>query len=126
VHLGQRLDLGAAPGLTAGEIKRLLTIELNSQLRVMQVRGFANRNPTADESAIVVRWAKANGLGLRPDKSPRRWRRRRGGSFRSAAALQRRLAKRVRNRLVQRCCGQGADQLSPAGPIARLCASSNR
>lgn len=47
-----------------GEIKRLLTIEVDGQYRVVQVRGFANRTATGAERAIVVRWAKARGLYL--------------------------------------------------------------
>ncbi len=48
----------------AGDIKRLLTIEVDSRYRVVQVRGFANRTALPAERAIVMRWARARGLDL--------------------------------------------------------------
>jgi hypothetical protein len=48
----------------AGQTQRLLTIELNSRHRMVQVRGFANRAPHAEECKILERWAKARGIGL--------------------------------------------------------------
>ena len=47
-----------------GATKRLLTIELDSQNRTVQVRGFANRLAHADEKKILERWAKARGIRL--------------------------------------------------------------
>jgi hypothetical protein len=43
---------------------RLLTIELDPWRKVVQVRGFANRLPLAEEVKILERWAKARGIGL--------------------------------------------------------------
>lgn len=43
-------------------VTRLLTIELDPKLRVVQVRGLANRPPKADEVAILDRWAFERGL----------------------------------------------------------------
>lgn len=48
----------------AGSIQRLLTIELDPRCRAVQVRGFANRPPLADESKILERWAQARGIML--------------------------------------------------------------
>jgi hypothetical protein len=42
-----------------------LTIELDRQCRAIQVRGFANRTPRAEERKILERWAKARGIVLR-------------------------------------------------------------
>ncbi|HTO61502.1 MAG TPA: PcfJ domain-containing protein [Bradyrhizobium sp.] len=44
--------------------QRLLTIELNRQQRAIQVRGFANRAPFAEECKILERWAKARGIAF--------------------------------------------------------------
>ncbi|TWB01843.1 PcfJ domain-containing protein [Bradyrhizobium stylosanthis] len=49
---------------SAGSVQRLLTIELDPRLRAVQVRGFANRPPLADESKILERWAQARGIML--------------------------------------------------------------
>ncbi|CAN1724238.1 PcfJ-like protein [Hyphomicrobium sp. 1Nfss2.1] len=44
--------------------QRLLTIELDRQHRVVQVRGLANRPARTDEMKILERWAKARGVSL--------------------------------------------------------------
>jgi hypothetical protein len=49
----------------ADDTHRLLTIELDRQCRAIQVRGFANRTPHAEERKILERWAKARGVVLR-------------------------------------------------------------
>jgi hypothetical protein len=46
-------------------IDRLLTIEVDQQHRVIQVRGFANRLAHADERNVLERWTKARGITLR-------------------------------------------------------------
>jgi hypothetical protein len=48
----------------AGHTERLLTIELDRQHRVIQVRGFANRPPRAEERKLLERWDKARGTDL--------------------------------------------------------------
>jgi len=48
----------------AGGVQRLLTIELDPRSRAVQVRGFANRPPLAEESKILERWAQARGIML--------------------------------------------------------------
>jgi hypothetical protein len=48
----------------AGNTDRLLTIELDRQCRAIQVRGFANRTPRAEERTLLERWAKARGIDL--------------------------------------------------------------
>lgn len=48
----------------AGNIKRLLTIELNRQHRAVQVRGLGNRLANAEELQVLGRWAKARGIEL--------------------------------------------------------------
>ncbi|MBB4422852.1 hypothetical protein GGD66_001392 [Bradyrhizobium sp. CIR48] len=48
----------------SGDVQRLLTIELDSRSRAVQVRGFANRPPLAEESKILERWAQARGIML--------------------------------------------------------------
>lgn len=48
----------------AGSVKRLLTIELNRQNRVVQVRGFGNRLARAEELQVLGRWVKAMGIVL--------------------------------------------------------------
>jgi hypothetical protein len=48
----------------AGSVQRLLTIELDPRSRAVQVRGFANRPPLAEESKILERWAQARGIIL--------------------------------------------------------------
>ncbi|WBL76298.1 PcfJ domain-containing protein [Bradyrhizobium xenonodulans] len=48
----------------AGSVQRLLTIELDPRFRAVQVRGFANRPPLAEESKILARWAQARGIML--------------------------------------------------------------
>jgi hypothetical protein len=48
----------------AGSVQRLLTIELDPRSRAVQVRGFANRPPLAEESKILERWAQARGIML--------------------------------------------------------------
>jgi hypothetical protein len=48
----------------AGNTERLLTMELDRQYRAIQVRGFANRMPHAEERKILERWAKARGIEL--------------------------------------------------------------
>jgi len=47
-----------------GNTNRLLTIELDRQRRAVQVRGFANRPPHAEERKVLERWAKARGIVL--------------------------------------------------------------
>jgi len=47
-----------------GRIERLLTIELDPRFRAVQVRGFANRAPHAEERKILERWAQARGIVL--------------------------------------------------------------
>ena len=47
-----------------GNIKRLLTIELNRQHHVVQVRGHGNRLATAEERQVLGRWAKAKAIAL--------------------------------------------------------------
>lgn len=47
-----------------GKVERLLTIELDPRNRAVQVRGFANRLPTAGEYAILRRWAGERGIAL--------------------------------------------------------------
>lgn len=49
---------------TGGTVYRLLTIELDAQLRAVQVRGFANRQMRTEERALLERWAKARGIHL--------------------------------------------------------------
>jgi hypothetical protein len=46
----------------AGDTQRLLTIEVDRQGRAIQVRGFANRAPHAEECKVLERWAKARGI----------------------------------------------------------------
>ncbi|MDA9403924.1 PcfJ domain-containing protein [Bradyrhizobium sp. CCBAU 45389] len=48
----------------SGSVQRLLTIELDPRSRAVQVRGFANRPPLAEESKILERWAQARGIML--------------------------------------------------------------
>jgi hypothetical protein len=48
-----------------GNTQRLLTIEVDRQSRAVQVRGFANRAPHAEERKVLDRWAKARGITLR-------------------------------------------------------------
>lgn len=50
---------------TKDAIDRLLTIEVDSQDRAVQVRGFANRLAHADERNVLERWARARGIALR-------------------------------------------------------------
>lgn len=45
-----------------GNTHRMLTIELDRQHRMVQVRGFGNRLATPDERRILERWAKAHGI----------------------------------------------------------------
>lgn len=47
-----------------GVTERLLTIELDARLRAVQLRGFANRPPRAEELKLLERWAKARGIEL--------------------------------------------------------------
>jgi hypothetical protein len=46
----------------AGDTQPLLTIEVDRQGRAIQVRGFANRAPHAEECKVLARWAKARGI----------------------------------------------------------------
>src|SRR5262245_59820247 len=48
----------------AGNIERLLTIELDCHRRAIQVRGFANRPAGMEERKLLERWAKARGIDL--------------------------------------------------------------
>ncbi|TCU59170.1 PcfJ-like protein [Bradyrhizobium sp. R2.2-H] len=48
----------------SGDVQRMLTIELDTRSRAVQVRGFANRPPLAEESKILQRWAQARGIML--------------------------------------------------------------
>lgn len=43
---------------------RMLTVELDSRNRAVQVRGVANRLPRPEEEAILGRWFKAQGISL--------------------------------------------------------------
>ncbi|MFL6797419.1 MAG: PcfJ domain-containing protein [Xanthobacteraceae bacterium] len=45
-----------------GEIDHRLTIEFESDGSISQCRGFANREPTVEETAMVRRWAEEFGL----------------------------------------------------------------
>lgn len=47
-----------------GETQRWLTIEVDRQLRAVQIRGFANRTARIEEFKILERWAKARGITL--------------------------------------------------------------
>lgn len=49
---------------TKDRIDRLLTIEVDKQGRVVQVRGVANRLAHAEERGVIERWATARGLTL--------------------------------------------------------------
>lgn len=44
------------------EFRRVLTLEVNDDFRVVQVRGVGNRPATQDERAVVGAWAASNGL----------------------------------------------------------------
>jgi hypothetical protein len=48
----------------AGRTERVLTLEVDRQRQVVQIRGFANRLARADERKILERWAKARALRL--------------------------------------------------------------
>jgi hypothetical protein len=48
----------------AGSRERLLTVEVDSRGRAVQVRGFANRLARPEEMTVLVRWAKARGILL--------------------------------------------------------------
>jgi hypothetical protein len=48
----------------AGDIQRLLTIEVDRRGWAIQVRGFANRVPHTEERKILERWAQARGIAL--------------------------------------------------------------
>jgi PcfJ-like protein len=50
----------------AGNTQRLLTLEVDRQRQVVQIRGFANRLARSDERKILERWAKARSLRLPP------------------------------------------------------------
>jgi hypothetical protein len=45
-----------------GRVRARLTIEVSPDLRIWMVRGFANRTPTAEETAVIQRWAGELGL----------------------------------------------------------------
>lgn len=47
-----------------GGLDHLLTIELDSHGRAVQIRGFANRLARADERKVLERWSKARGVSL--------------------------------------------------------------
>ena len=49
---------------TPAKTERLLTIELDQRNRAVQLRGFANRQPSPDEMAILSRWARARAIVL--------------------------------------------------------------
>jgi PcfJ-like protein len=49
---------------SGGRASRSLTIELGSDRTILQCRGFGNRGASAEEVAIVMRWAAEHGLGL--------------------------------------------------------------
>ena len=49
---------------TKNRIDRLLTIEVDSQRRAVQVRGVANRLARPDERNVLERWAKARAIAL--------------------------------------------------------------
>jgi len=44
-------------------MERMLTMEMNAQRQLVQIRGFANRPARPEEVAILRRWAAENGLG---------------------------------------------------------------
>jgi len=48
----------------AGQIKRLLTIEVDRANRAVQVRGLGNRSATPEERQVVGRWAQQRGVKL--------------------------------------------------------------
>lgn len=52
--------------IASKRIDRLLTIEVDPQNRVVQVRGFGNRLAQPGERRILERWVKARGLILGP------------------------------------------------------------
>ena len=47
-----------------GNQNRGLTIELTSDGAIVQSRGFANREPFANEMEVVQLWARDHSLGL--------------------------------------------------------------
>ncbi|VIO79067.1 hypothetical protein CI1B_76960 [Bradyrhizobium ivorense] len=49
---------------SAGTAERMLTIELDGRFRAVQVRGFANRAPCAEERKVLERWARARGVAI--------------------------------------------------------------
>jgi hypothetical protein len=57
-------SIWAVRRITPDKSERMLTIELDRQDRIVQIRGFANRLARPDEMQIVERWAKASGINL--------------------------------------------------------------
>jgi hypothetical protein len=45
-----------------GRRRRCLTLEVSADGVVMQARGFANRQASAEELALIKRWAAEHGL----------------------------------------------------------------
>ena len=45
-----------------GRVNRGVTMEVRSDGRIVQCRGFANRNPYANEATMAKRWAHEHGL----------------------------------------------------------------
>lgn len=62
--IGGRSSIWSLRQRVAGDMRRLLTIELDQRHRIVQVRGLANRPARADEMKILERWAKARGIAL--------------------------------------------------------------
>ena len=48
----------------SGSTERLLTVELDSRNRAVQIRGFANRPAHPEERQVLARWAGARGIDL--------------------------------------------------------------
>jgi hypothetical protein len=45
-----------------GRLNRGVTMEVKSDGRIVQCRGFANRSPFANEATMAKRWAREHGL----------------------------------------------------------------
>jgi PcfJ-like protein len=62
--IGGQASIWSLRRRAAGITEHLLTIELDRHHRAIQVRGFANRTPRAEERKLLERWAKARGIDL--------------------------------------------------------------
>jgi len=62
--IGGQASIWSLRRRVAAATQRLLTIELDRQHRIVQVRGLANRPARTDEIKILERWAKARGVAL--------------------------------------------------------------